>query len=204
MQRIFILCFLFLLGNLNAQVKLKTDLPLANQSFKNSNGNDLTLMQVKGENGLVVIFSCNTCPFVVGTPDFPGWERQYNELFQFAAEQKVGFVLVNSNEAKRDKADSFSEMQARAKSMNYLMPYLVDEKSALANALEAKTTPHVFLFNAEMKLVYSGSIDNIWDNKRKSDIPYLKNAINGMTKNNKIQDKTTPPRGCSIKRVVNK
>lgn len=203
MPRIFTLLFLFFVGSIAAQVKLKSELPLADQSFKNSNGSDLTLRQAKGENGLIIIFSCNTCPFVVGTPDFPGWERQYNDLYNFAKEQKVGFVLLNSNEAKRDKADSFSEMEIRAKTMSYLMPYLVDEKSALANALEAKTTPHVFLFDKDLKLIYSGSIDNIWDNKRKKDIPYLKNAINGMVLNNKIQYKETPPRGCSIKRVSN-
>lgn len=203
MPRIFTLLFLFFIGTISAQVKLKSELPLADQSFKNSNGTDLTLRQAKGENGLIIIFSCNTCPFVVGTPDFPGWERQYNDLYNFAKEQKVGFVLLNSNEAKRDKADSFSEMEIRAKTMSYLMPYLVDEKSALANALEAKTTPHVFLFDKDLKLIYSGSIDNIWDNKRKKDIPYLKNAINGMVLNNKIQYKETPPRGCSIKRVSN-
>lgn len=203
MPRIFTLLFLFFIGTIAAQVKLKSELPLADQSFKNSNGTDLTLRQAKGENGLIIIFSCNTCPFVVGTPDFPGWERQYNDLYNFAKEQKVGFVLLNSNEAKRDKADSFSEMEIRAKTMSYLMPYLVDEKSALANALEAKTTPHVFLFDKDLKLIYSGSIDNIWDNKRKKDIPYLKNAIIGMVLNNKIQYKETPPRGCSIKRVSN-
>lgn len=203
MPRIFTLLFLFFVGSIAAQVKLKSELPLADQSFKNSNGTDLTLRQALGENGLVLVFSCNTCPFVVGTPDFPGWERQYNDLYNFAKEQKVGFVLLNSNEAKRDKADSFSEMEIRAKTMSYLMPYLVDEKSALANALEAKTTPHVFLFDKDLKLIYSGSIDNIWDNKRKKDIPYLKNAIIGMVLNNKIQFKETPPRGCSIKRVSN-
>ncbi|MEN9301924.1 MAG: hypothetical protein RL264_353 [Bacteroidota bacterium] len=203
MPRIFTLLFLFFVGSIAAQVKLKSELPLADQSFKNCNGTDLTLRQALGENGLVLVFSCNTCPFVVGTPDFPGWERQYNDLYNFAKEQKVGFVLLNSNEAKRDKADSFSEMEIRAKTMSYLMPYLVDEKSALANALEAKTTPHVFLFDKDLKLIYSGSIDNIWDNKRKKDIPYLKNAIIGMVLNNKIQFKETPPRGCSIKRVSN-
>jgi hypothetical protein len=81
------------------------------------------------------------------------------------------------------------------------MPYLVDENSKLANAFGAKTTPHIYFFNAEMNLVYTGSIDNIWDNKRKTDVPYLKNAIEAVGNGKKIKTDNTPPKGCSIKRV---
>jgi hypothetical protein len=53
-----------------------------------------------------------------------------------------------------------------------------------------------------MKLVYSGSVDNIWDNKRTEETPYLVNAMNALNQEKKIKPSETPPRGCSIKRIV--
>jgi protein-disulfide isomerase len=83
------------------------------------------------------------------------------------------------------------------------MPYVVDQNSALANSFGAKTTPHVFLLNGEMELVYMGSIDNLWDKERKEDIPYLKTALKELASNKKIKKDSTPSKGCSIKRMTN-
>lgn len=187
-----------------AQIKKGTVLPLSDQQMLDVKTNSkMALKDHKKEKGLLVIFSCNTCPFVVGTPDFPGWERQYNRLFEQATKQNIGFILVNSNEAKRGKEDSIEEMTKRAEDQGYKMPYLVDENSTLANAFGAKTTPHIFLFNGDLKLVYSGSIDNIWDNKRTEEIPYLANAMDALSQGKKIKPSATPPKGCSIKRKTN-
>jgi thioredoxin-related protein len=187
-----------------AQIKKGTALPLSDQQMLDVKTNSkMALKDHKKEKGLLVIFSCNTCPFVVGTPDFPGWERQYNRLFEQATKQNIGFILVNSNEAKRGKEDSIEEMMKRAGDQGYKMPYLVDENSSLANAFGAKTTPHIFLFNGDLKLVYSGSIDNIWDNKRTEEIPYLANAMDALSQGKKIKPSATPPKGCSIKRKLN-
>jgi len=194
---------LFLLVNTSfGQLKLKTIAPLADVKMKNTQDGELSLNEAKKEKGLIVAFSCNTCPFVVGTPDFPGWERQYNELHELATKNNIGFVLVNSNEAKRDGADSFVAMTEHAKEKEYTMPYLFDVNSQLANALKAITTPHVYMFNAKMELVYVGSIDNIWDSKRKSDEPYLKNAIQALGEGKKIKTADTAAKGCSIKRKM--
>jgi thioredoxin-related protein len=187
-----------------AQIKKGTALPLSDQQMLDVKTNSkMALKDHKKEKGLLVIFSCNTCPFVVGTPDFPGWERQYNRLFEQATKQNIGFILVNSNEAKRGKEDSIEEMMKRAEDQGYKMPYLVDENSSLANAFGAKTTPHIFLFNGDLKLAYSGSIDNIWDNKRNEEIPYLANAMDAISQGKKIKPSATPPKGCSIKRKLN-
>ncbi len=187
-----------------SQIKKGSTMPLSDlqmvdvkTSFKKA------LKDYKKEKGILVIFSCNTCPFVVGTPDFPGWERQFNTLFDKASNQNIGFVLVNSNEAKRGKEDSIEEMRKKADEQDYKMPYLVDENSTLANSFGAKTTPHVFLFNGDLKLVYSGSIDNIWDNKRTEEIPYLANAMDALGQGKKSKPSATPPKGCSIKRKLN-
>ncbi|MBM3429463.1 MAG: redoxin domain-containing protein [Bacteroidetes bacterium] len=175
--------------------------PMADEPLQNTQGGNLTLTQAKRENGLIVIFSCNSCPFVVGTPDFPGWEKQYNALYDQALKYNVGLVLVNSNEGKRTGADSFDEMKKRANEQNYMMPYLLDKNSKMADLFSAKTTPHVYYFNKEMRLVYMGSIDNIADNKRKKDIPYLSMAMQAEANGKKCKPNKTAPVGCSIKRI---
>ncbi len=183
-------------------LKVGDTAPLADNKMKATDGTELSLHDIKGENGVLVIFSCNTCPFVVGMKDgsFPGWEKDYNDLHKLAKEKGFGVVLVNSNEAKRPDEDSMEEMQKRAKEKGYTMPYVVDEKSVLADEFGAKTTPHVYLFDKNMKLIYVGSINNTWDPKRKEDVSYLINALNEF--NSKITIKESEPRGCSIKRVA--
>ena len=114
--------------------------PLADVLMMNVNGTQMSLNTAAGPNGLLVVFSCNTCPFVVGNGSkTEGWEGRYNGVAAFAAERQVGTVLVNSNEAKREGDDSFPAMRKHAAEAGYTMPYLVDEGSKLANNLGART-----------------------------------------------------------------
>ena len=174
--------------------------PMADVKMKNIDGQKSSLESLNQENGLVVVFSCNTCPFVIGGGSFGGWEKVYNEYAQMAKEKKIGFVLINSNEAKRDAGDNMKDMIERAKEKKYSMPYLMDNDSKLANAFGAKTTPHIFMFTKDMELVYKGSIDNSWDSKRDEDVPYLKNAMEQLVSGRKISTPSSAPKGCSIKR----
>lgn len=176
--------------------------PLSDQQLKNIDDKSHSLNDLKADNGLVVIFSCNTCPFVVGSENFIGWEVQYNQLASAASSNKFGFVLINSNEGKRENEDSFEAMQKQAKDKKYTMPYLLDKNHELADAFGAKTTPHVYVFDKEMKLIYQGAIDNTVDGKRKNDDLYLINVMNEVVSNTVVKVNTTPPRGCSIKRKV--
>lgn len=182
-------------------LKIGKTAPLQSEKMRNVDGTELSLADIKLEKGILVVFSCNTCPFVVGNEHFAGWEKQYNALNELASANKIGMVLINSNEGKRDKDDAFDAMVEHSKKLGYTMPYLLDRNSKIADAFGAKTTPHVFLFNADMKLVYSGSIDNTWDSKRTSDITYVINAMNELAADTKITLKETPPRGCGIKRL---
>ena len=194
--------FVLLIFNCSwAQSPLGSVLKAPKKLYKNANGPNTSLIQEVKKNGLIVVFSCNTCPFVVGSKHFPGWEKQYNELYDTSMKNKIGFLLVNSNEAKRGGDDAFDKMETHAKKNKYKMAYLLDENSSLANELLAKTTPHVFFYNAQLELIYSGSIDNIWDGKRKKEQYYLKDAIRSHVSSKKIKPSATPPKGCSIKRV---
>ena len=192
-------------GAMTAQEDIKS-LPIGSKLevgdvvMENANGEATSINNVKGENGVVLIFSCNTCPFVVGSESFGGWEKTYNDVVEKAKELGFGVIVINSNEAKRDSDDSMEKMKERVKQQGYSMPYVVDADSKVANALGAKTTPHIFVFDASDVLVYSGMIDNSVDSKRKEDIPYLVNALTELKSGKKVSTETTPPRGCSIKR----
>lgn len=175
--------------------------PMTDVAMKATDGTSYTLTKLAGKKGLIVIFSCNTCPFVVGSENFKGWESQYNSLYEAASKSDIGVVLVNSNAAKRGDDDSMEEMQKHATAQAYKMPYVVDENAALADAFGAKTTPHVYFFNQEMKLIYHGAIDNTVDAKREADKNYLRDAITAHVKGEAIPETSSPPRGCSIKRV---
>lgn len=182
-------------------IELGTKCPMADTQMKNIDGNMKTLNSIKTENGLLVVFSCNTCPFVIGDGgDSEGWEGRYNGVHQMAEKSKVGMVLINSNHAKRDNGDGFEDMVARAKEKGFKMPYLLDESSALANAFGAKTTPHVFLFDKNMKLVYRGAIDDNVKTASAVKEKYLENALTALSNGKKISTNDTKPVGCSIKR----
>lgn len=177
-------------------------MPGSNVEMLNVDDTKVTLESISQENGLLVIFSCNTCPFVIGNgTKSEGWENRYPGLGNKCAELNVGMVLVNPNEAKRTAGDSFEDMQKRYKDKDYNCYYVVDENSALADMFGALTTPHVYLFNADGKLVYRGAIDDNVNREKDVKEHYLDNALDNMVKGNKISPETTKQLGCSIKRV---
>jgi len=176
--------------------------PMSTSPLLGVDGTNHTLTELKGDNGLLVVFSCNTCPFVVGNgTKTEGWEGRYNGLAELAASLNVGMVLVNSNEAKREGDDSFTAMKNHARDAEYTMPYLVDEGSKLANACGARTTPHVYLFNADLELAYRGSIDDNVNRSEDVTERYLEVAMARMAEGKKIKTAETKAVGCSIKRV---
>ena len=169
--------------------------PLMDLKMLSTDGNEYSLNDVKKDNGTLVIFSCNTCPFVVM------WEDRYLLLENICKNNNVGMIYVNSNEKKRDGEDSIEEMKSHSKKNNYTVPYVVDKDSELANAFNAKTTPHVFLFNTNDELTYSGSIDDNYVSADNVTSFYLKDAIIQMSDRKEIVLNSTKPVGCSIKRV---
>ena len=178
------------------QLKIGDKAPNQNLELKNIDGNNVTLEKLKGEKGLLVIYSCNTCPWVVA------WEDRYNEIYKQCANEGIGFVLVNSNEAKRQGADSMYEMKKHAKEEGYFnFAYVVDENHVLADAFGATKTPDVFLFNADLELVYKGAIDDNSKDKNAVEEPYLMNAVNALSAGKEINPATTKALGCSIKRI---
>ena len=182
-------------------LEIGTKAPMTSHKMKEVSGKEFSLNSLKQENGLLVVFSCNTCPFVVGNDNMDGWENRYNKTYEFCKLYKIGMVLVNSNEAKRGRGDSFKDMQQHSKNKMYDSPYLIDKNHLLADAFGASTTPHVFLLNNELELVYKGAIDDNVKSKKDVKETWLKNAINSLGKGEKIANPETRNSGCSIKRL---
>ena len=186
----------------SSSIAIGTKAPLSSLKMKDVSGSKVSIEDVKGEKGVLVIFTCNSCPFVVGgETSGEGWETRYNGLKGACDKLNIGMILVNSNEAKRDGDDSFEKMQERAKAKSYTAKYVVDSNHKLADAFGAKTTPHVFLFDKDLKLVYKGAIDDNNTDQKEVKERWLLSAISNMATGNKIDPSTTRNRGCSIKRV---
>ena len=161
--------------------------------LKNIDGNDTSLGKLKKSNGILVVFSCNTCPWVIR------WQDRYNILSAFSRKNDIGFVAVNSNARLHESVDSMDEMIYHATANEYDFPYVLDEDAKLAKAFGAMKTPHVYLFNSDNKLVYTGAIDDNAKSAKKVKNNYLMDAIRALGGNKKIKISETKALGCSIK-----
>lgn len=176
-------------------IAIGTSIPKADVKLIDAvTGNSYTINDKKGENGTLVMFSCNTCPFVVAN------ESRIAGIQTNAQRMHVGVVIINSNEAKRDGDDSKAAMKAYAEKQKFIAPYLIDENSLFANAFGASRTPESFLFDKEGKLVYRGAIDDSPKDESAVKTHYLLDAMTAVVKGKEITTKTTVSSGCSIKR----
>ena len=169
--------------------------PMTDYKMADITGASMSLADLKKENGLLVVFSCNTCPFVIG------WEDRYPPLAEHCNKNNIGMVAINSNEAKREGADSMEEMKKHAKAKDYNFSYVVDTDSKLAKGFGATKTPQVFLFNNNMELVYTGAIDDNMEKPAEVKHHYVKDAIGSMLAGKPCKPNSTRAIGCSIKKV---
>ena len=175
------------------ELEIGFGIPLIDHRLLNIQGDYLSLNDVKGENGLLVIFSCNTCPWVIR------WEDRYVTITEKYKKSGIGVIVVNSNEDQFDNKDSIDEMKKHAKDNNYNFPYVQDFGSKLAYAFGATRTPHIFLFDKNDKLVYRGAIDDNAKSAKKVEEPFLENAIEALINGQSIDVSSTKALGCSIK-----
>ena len=171
-------------------------LPKATQKLKDISGKEITLQAAKKENGLLVMFSCNTCPYVVK------YQQRTKDICAYAKKMNIGVVVLNSNEAQRTTDDSYAAMKKYAVVQNYKWFYAVDENNVLADAFGANRTPECYLFNKDLKLTYKGGIDDNANDAAKVGRMHLQIAIDEMAAGKNVQTKTSKSVGCSIKRKV--
>ena len=170
-------------------------MPKAEVKMKDVSGKEVTLRDAAKKNGLLVMFSCNTCPYVIKN------QQRTTEVANYANTKDIGIILVNSNEGQRSDDDSYAAMQQYAKKHGYKWNYVLDENSVLADAFGAKKTPECYLFNKAGKLVYHGAIDDNPSNESAVSRKHLKEAMDQLLKGEEISVKTSKSVGCSIKRL---
>ena len=157
-----------------AELEIGSGMPGMNYKLKDISGNTTTLADVKGNKGTLVIFSCNTCPWVIR------WEDRYVSIAEEYTPKGIGVIAVNSNAGRFDGDDSLEEMVKHAKKNDYNFPYAQDPRSQLASKFGATKTPHIYLFDNNDVLVYRGAIDDNARDARSVDEPYLANAIDQL------------------------
>ncbi len=138
----------------------------------------------------VVVFTCNHCPYALG------W---HDRLLQVARDYpQVTFLAVNPNDAERYPADSAEAMRKRVEADGgWPLPYLRDETQEVARAYDAKTTPDVFVLDADVRLRYRGALDE--DHRAPLCAEWLREALDAVLRGDEPARPETEPVGCSIK-----
>lgn len=171
-----------------------SSMPKGDVKMKDISGKEVTLNEAKKANGLLVMFSCNTCPYVIKN------QQRTKEIAAYLQNNNIGVILVNSNEAQRENEDSFEAMKQYAIQQGYQWYYTIDKNSELADAFGASKTPECFLFNKEGKLIYHGAIDDSPANESSISRQHLKEAVNEMLSSKEVSVTTSRSVGCAIKR----
>jgi peroxiredoxin len=176
-----------------ADLALGASIPKADVKMKSVDGRKLSIADVKGEKGTLVIFTCNHCPWVIA------WEERVVALGNEFSGRGVGVIAINPNDPAVQKEDGLEAMQARAAERGKQFPYVVDATSDVARAFHAKVTPEAFLFDAEGRLVYHGTIDDNAQKPAEVKRTYLRDALEALVSGGEIEDKQTKALGCTIK-----
>jgi peroxiredoxin len=158
-----------------------------------TDGNQYQLSDFKDAKALVVFFTCNHCPYVIGSDEVT---RATVEKF---APQGVRFVGINSNSKNTYREDDFAHMKARMTEHNFPWLYLYDESQEIALAYGALRTPHFYVFDQDRRLVYTGrGVDNPRETDKMTTND-LENALEELLAGKEISVPMTNPIGCNVK-----
>lgn len=156
--------------------------------------NPVSLQDIRGAKGTVVMFICNHCPFV---------KHVNEELARLSNDYRVtgfGFVAISSNDVVNYPEDAPDLMWKNARDNHFTFPYLYDETQEVAKLYDAACTPDFYLFDSEMKLVYRGQLDN---SRPRNGIPVngrdLREALDNVLNNNPQRKDQKSSIGCNIK-----
>ncbi len=142
---------------------------------------------------LIVIFSCNHCPYV------QAYEERIKQIQEDYSSKGVAIVAINSNDDKEYPDDSFENMKKRADEKHFNFPYLRDESQEIAKVFDASHTPEIFLFDEKRELAFHGKIDDNWQEPGKAKSKYLREALDELLEGKEISVPETFTIGCTIK-----
>jgi len=180
-------------GSARAQLAIGDAVPMKDVKMAGVDGKSVTLKSVAGKKGTLVVFTCNHCPWA------KMWQTRVTEIGNAAGKAGLGMVAINSNDPSAYPEDDMNGMKQRAKQLGMKFPYVVDASSDVARAFGATRTPEAFLFDAEGKLVYHGTIDDNMQDASAVKATYLKDALESVANGQDVAVKETKALGCGIK-----
>jgi len=154
----------------------------------------ISLEDIRGNKGTVIMFICNHCPYVIHVTE---------EIVRIANDYRIngfGFVAISSNDVTNYPEDAPEKMLITAEKNDYTFPYLYDETQDIAKAYEAACTPDFYLFDADLKLIYRGQLDNSRPgNMIQVTGRDLREALDNVLNNSPQRKDQRPSMGCNIK-----
>ncbi|NQU09282.1 thioredoxin family protein [bacterium] len=162
-------------------------------SLPGVDGREYLLSSFTGAKVLVVVFSCNHCPYV------QAYEDRLMELQRTVADQGVQLVAINANDGNAYPEDNFDNMIRRAHQRGFNFPYLRDETQRVARAFGAAYTPEAFVLNGRSQLRYVGRIDDNWQHPDKVRSHDLRDAVAAVLHRKPVTNPVTHAIGCTIK-----
>ena len=167
--------------------------PQRDVKMRNVDGRELSIAEIAGSKGTLVIFTCNHCPWS------KAWETRIAALGNTYRQRGIGVIAVNANDPAAHAEDNFAAMGQRAKERDFQFPYVVDAGSTVARAFGAERTPEAFLFAADGTLVYHGTIDDNAEDAGQVKQHFLRDALEAVATSRPVTVKETKALGCSIK-----
>ena len=167
--------------------------PAPDFNLPSTDGKNYSLASFKDAKALVVVFSCNHCPYVIGSED---------RMIAFANDYKpkgVAMVAINSNETEGHPTDSFDHMKQRAAEKRFPFAYVRDDSQDVALKYGALRTPHYYVFDADRKLRYTGRMDDNPRNPGKETTHELRDAVDALLAGTNPPVELTNPIGCNVK-----
>ncbi|MEG8947772.1 thioredoxin family protein [Rosettibacter firmus] len=185
----FALLILFLLINSFLKASDDTVTKVENFKLKDYNGKEYQLNDFKNSKAIVIIFVATQCPVS------NAYNSRMEKLYEEFKNKGVAFIGINSN-----KQESIDEIKEHAKENNLNFVILKDVNNIIADKLNAKVTPEVFVLNPEFEILYHGRID---DSRKEEEVKSedLRNALNEILAGKKVSTTETKAFGCTIKRV---
>ena len=195
-----LLCFMVLGAALGCFAQTATGYKIGAQvtnfTMKNVDGKMVSLSDYKDKKGVIVVFTCNHCPFA---------KKYQDRIIQLNKQYSgKGFpvIAISPNDPAVVPEDSYENMVARAKEQHYAFPYLLDETQETAHAFAATKTPHAFVLSSEKGafiLKYAGAIDDNCDEPEKAQKHYVADAIDALLQGKSVAVTETKSIGCGIK-----
>ncbi len=177
----------------SAGLRIGDRAPLAERVLADFDGVETSIATVAKDKGVLVIFTCNHCPWV------KAWQSRVVATANAFLDQGVGVIAINSNDPRANEVDGPDGMRERAEHQGMRYPYVIDSGSSVARAFGADKTPEVFLFDADQRLVYHGTIDDNAQDPEQVTKTYLKDALTELVAGRPISVPETKALGCGIK-----